>query len=530
MDKKVVNREGEKWMPDKGIDIEGLLGRSEAYNQIDASMGMGNLFSSVRRLDEALKSIDDILGSSGIEEFHSLGYELHTAEINKLEADLEVLAEFPQRAVNEMIENLDTGFAYAMKEAEEGISSIRIDEISLKGSSKEELVTKPSELCKRIIHTIEERKQADIEELCLLLSYEKDLTGSEKKRRDIIINQVFEVGDIQKMRAVAEELSKKGNSKWTQSERSFMEQVQRYEAEEGHKQADIEELCLLLSYEKDLTGSEKKRRDTIINRIFEVGDIQKMRAVKEKLSKKGNSKWTQSERSFMEQVQRYRAAEEETEQDTIEGTGKVNEKYVTMEQLEYIGFSGVNGNMITALNDTLELYGITDSTHIQHFLAQCRQEGSLSLTEAGWCDDEYVKEYTMMYEPRVPSYKSDGSVYYKAIGLGNTEEGDGYRFRGGGYIQITGRSNYQAFADSLNNEEAANKIMSGGADAIKENYAWQAAGFWWSENGMNERIDNGASMLEISRAVNLGPYATSGTPNHMTERTNYYTFAQEAIK
>lgn len=75
--------------------------------------------------------------------------------------------------------------------------------------------------------------------------------------------------------------------------------------------------------------------------------------------------------------------------------GMVNEIFVTAEQLSDMGFAGIDDYMVTSLNDTLEKYDITEPQYIQHFLAQCRQEGSLVLTEAGWLSVEEVKNWNV---------------------------------------------------------------------------------------------------------------------------------------
>ena len=64
--------------------------------------------------------------------------------------------------------------------------------------------------------------------------------------------------------------------------------------------------------------------------------------------------------------------------------------------------------------------------------------------------------------------------------LGNFIKGDGLRFKGAGYIQLTGRFNYQKFANSIGD----NNVMKG-AKYVSKNYPWSSAGFWWKSNNMN---------------------------------------------
>lgn len=210
---------------------------------------------------------------------------------------------------------------------------------------------------------------------------------------------------------------------------------------EERKQDDIEELCLLLSYEKDLTGSEKIHRDTIISRIFEEGDIPKMRAVEEKLSKKASNKWTQSERSFNEQVQRYGTEEEKL--DTIEGTGNL----VIAQQLKDFGWTDTSDAFVDELNDTLIRYGITDKASIVQFIATMAAESAWGY-------------YTI---------EQGSDDYFNNQPYGKNE-------RGAGYIQITWSETHLNFLKSMGDTFSGNDT----ATYIANNYPMEAAAWFWS--------------------------------------------------
>ncbi|OMD59080.1 hypothetical protein BSK48_30320 [Paenibacillus odorifer] len=179
--------------------------------------------------------------------------------------------------------------------------------------------------------------------------------------------------------------------------------------------------------------------------------------------------------------------------------------YVTENQLTQLGFQNVTNDMLKDLNITLGMFDITTSDRISHFLAQVMQESELGR----WTTELGGKKYFSKYEPGTKLGKQ----------LGNKDKGDGYKFRGAGYIQMTGRYNYQRFADAMDDQ----KIMELGAEYVAENYAWRAAGFWWDDNNMNELVDSGASVEKVTRRVN-------GGTNHLANRQKYYALTKKVIR
>lgn len=104
-------------------------------------------------------------------------------------------------------------------------------------------------------------------------------------------------------------------------------------------------------------------------------------------------------------------------------------------------------------------YGITDPNEIKMFLAQCAHETQFYkwLKELG--NDDYFKKYNGRKD------------------LGNTQPGDGPRFKGRGYIQLTGRYNYEAFAKASGLDVINNPDMISNDASI----AAEASAFWWTK-------------------------------------------------
>ena len=86
---------------------------------------------------------------------------------------------------------------------------------------------------------------------------------------------------------------------------------------------------------------------------------------------------------------------------------------------------------------------------------------------------------------RYPVEIHDGSNYEGRSDLGNTQAGDGVKFAGTGYIQVTGRANHQDFADYLESiGQADPNIMAIGKTWTAERYPWSISGNWWRNNNM----------------------------------------------
>lgn len=106
-----------------------------------------------------------------------------------------------------------------------------------------------------------------------------------------------------------------------------------------------------------------------------------------------------------------------------------------------------------------------------------------------------------------------------ATKLGNTETGDGKRFKGRGPIQITGRANYERFGDLLGLD-----LVSDPPRAAAPDVAFKIAGLFWSKKGLNELADlaTAESFREITRRIN-------GGFNGLADRERFYAVARTVL-
>jgi putative chitinase len=103
------------------------------------------------------------------------------------------------------------------------------------------------------------------------------------------------------------------------------------------------------------------------------------------------------------------------------------------------------------------------------------------------------------------------------MGNGDEASGDGYKFRGRGYIQLTGKNNYTAFDKSVDDDILANP------DLVATKYPLLSAAWFFSKNGLNKIADEGATdavVTKVTKRVNGGTIGLADRLKHFKEYHN----------
>jgi putative chitinase len=180
--------------------------------------------------------------------------------------------------------------------------------------------------------------------------------------------------------------------------------------------------------------------------------------------------------------------------------------------------------VIQMIPDTAAKFQINTPLRLAHFLAQCGHEsGGFRVTQEnlnysakglmGIFKKYFPTEAIANAYQRNPQ-KIANKVYANRMSNGDEASGDGFKFRGRGYIQLTGRANYTEFGKSIGEDIASNP------DIVSGKHALLSAAWFWSKNGLNKMADGGASdavVTSITKRVNGGTIGLADRIKHFKE-------------
>lgn len=184
-------------------------------------------------------------------------------------------------------------------------------------------------------------------------------------------------------------------------------------------------------------------------------------------------------------------------------------------------------NLILFFNKTTDEFQITTKLRRAHFLAQITHESQ---------DFKYVEEnlnysatgLMKTFSKYFPDIEGAATyarnpiaianrVYANRMGNGDELSGDGWKYHGRGYIQLTGRDNYKAFSNFTQIDFVNNPTI-----LTQPEYAMRSAGWFWDVHKLNQIADRGTGdevATQITKVINGG---LNGIEDRLNRFANFY--------
>ena len=184
----------------------------------------------------------------------------------------------------------------------------------------------------------------------------------------------------------------------------------------------------------------------------------------------------------------------------------------------------IPNTVIAQLPDTIAKFELNTPLRLAHFLAQAGHEsggfklvtenlnygakGLLGIFKKYFPTEAKAKEYERKPE------KIANLVYGSRMGNGAEITGEGYKFRGRGYIQLTGKDNYKAF------DTVVTESILDNPDLVSTKYPLLSAAWFFHKNGLHKIADKGATdavVTEVTKRVNGGTIGLADRLKHFKE-------------
>lgn len=176
---------------------------------------------------------------------------------------------------------------------------------------------------------------------------------------------------------------------------------------------------------------------------------------------------------------------------------------VTVEQLQKLK---IDQKWLDPLNETLTKYQINTPQRIASFIGQCQHEsGNFQLLQENlnYSADALMRIWGSRFPTKEEAdkyHRNPEKIANKVYGgrMGNTEDGDGWKYRGRGIKQLTGKENYRNCGNGLGVDLVANPDL-----LLEPKYACLSAGWFWNKHNLNEIADK-QEYETMTRRINGG--------------------------
>ncbi len=181
-----------------------------------------------------------------------------------------------------------------------------------------------------------------------------------------------------------------------------------------------------------------------------------------------------------------------------------------VEMLQEMGVSADDAEQyVHQLEETLPKFGIADSKQrLAHFFAQVLHESGcmrFDMENLNYSADSLRRVFGKYFPTQAEAdtfarrpERIANRVYAKRMGNGDEASGDGWKYRGRGLIQLTGRSNYLAFAAWVKDPRVPDD-----PDLVASEYAVHSAVFFWDTHNLNTLADKD-DVIALTKRINGG--------------------------
>jgi len=185
----------------------------------------------------------------------------------------------------------------------------------------------------------------------------------------------------------------------------------------------------------------------------------------------------------------------------------------------------IPGTVINQIDEVAKKFNITSPLRLAHFLSQCAHEsGSFRAVEENlnYSSDGLKKVFGKYFPGNLSeSYakkpeKIASRVYGNRMGNGDETTLEGFKYRGRGYIQLTGKSNYVNFTKFIGEDCVKNP------DLVSTKYPLASAAYFFDSNGLWSICDKGISdevVKQLTKRINGG---TNGLADRQKKFKEYY--------
>lgn len=182
--------------------------------------------------------------------------------------------------------------------------------------------------------------------------------------------------------------------------------------------------------------------------------------------------------------------------------------------------------VLSQIPDTMSKFELNTPLRLAHFLAQCGHESggfkaireNLNYSAKGLMGifKKYFPTEALANQYQRQPDKIANKVYANRMGNGTEASADGSKFKGRGFIQLTGKDNYTAFSKSIGEDCVANP------DLVATKYPLASAAWFFHKNGLHKIADEGASDLVVTKVTKRVNGGTIGLPDRIKHFKEYY--------